>query len=90
MSNLKLFPTRYGNKRNTNKMSNIRRNKNERPFTAKRVVAPGTIMKPAPSVVKCEWKTINVKRLAIHEPTMEKIQNPLVCEDHPGCLGHLP
>ncbi|KAK1827746.1 hypothetical protein QBC39DRAFT_333875 [Podospora conica] len=61
----------------SNKMSDIPSNKNKRPFTAKRVIIPGKVIRPAPSVV------------SVHEPTLDEIQNPSVYTDHSGCLGHL-
>lgn len=61
----------------------------ERPFTAKRIMVPGKIMRPSPSVVRCEWKNLKTEHLLTHEPSLEEIQDPNVCREHVGCLGHL-
>ncbi len=61
----------------------------ERPFTATRIMIPGKVMRPSPSVVRCEWKVLNIAKLLTFSPTIEEIQDPTVCRIHRGCLGHL-
>ncbi|KAK5651106.1 hypothetical protein OQA88_13269 [Cercophora sp. LCS_1] len=46
-------------------------------------------MKPAPAVVRCEWKEIDVNHLITSEDALESIQSTVVYEEYPGCLGHL-
>jgi len=62
---------------------------NERPFTATRVIKPGTSTVSAPRVVSCCWTPIRRENLYAPPMTIEELNNTMGCTKHVRCKGHL-
>jgi len=61
----------------------------ERPFTATRVIKPGSSTVTAPRVVSCYWSPIKKENLHAPTMTMEELNASLGCTKHKRCKGHL-
>jgi hypothetical protein len=61
----------------------------ERPFTATRVIKPGSSTVTAPRVVSCYWSPLKKENLYAPSMTMEELNSSTGCTKHPTCNGHL-
>lgn len=67
----------------------ISRDYDERPFTAERVIKPGSSTVTAPRVVSCVWTPLKVENLYAPAMTEEEMDKNVGCTKHKRCRGHL-
>lgn len=64
------------------------RDSDERPFTAERVIKPGSSTVTAPRVVSCYWSPIKTENLYTPTMTDEEMDKNVGCTKHARCKGH--
>lgn len=67
----------------------VHKDSDERPFTAVRVIKPGSSTVTAPRVVSCFWSPLKTQNLYAPTMTDEEMDANVGCTKHVRCRGHL-
>jgi hypothetical protein len=72
---------------NTSINMNAGQNPTHHPYTIRRKIRNGSVVRGVPMVVKCEWTPLRMENLNVVDAKIEDVQRNKPCNEHDYCMG---